>query len=66
MMELVFDALFSQIKIDEKGGGYLLTLSIPESDRDQVGQLIAAGTQVFKCVLVSSAFVPQHAPENEP
>lgn len=56
-MQVVFSALLSQIKIDEKGGGYLVTLSVPECDKEEMGQLLVSGPQVFKCALISDKLV---------
>jgi hypothetical protein len=52
-MEIVFDAILSQLKIDDKGGGYLITLSVPETDKEEISNLVLSGKVVFKVVMLS-------------
>lgn len=64
-MELVFEALLSQLKIDEKGGGYLLTLSIPETDKEELAALLASGKTVWRVVMLSNKLLEGGSFEEE-
>lgn len=57
-MKIIFKCLLQNFKIDEKDGGYVVSLSVPEIEKMEMGRLISAGKQVFQCVLLNDSFEP--------
>lgn len=60
-MQIVMNCLLSNVSIDEKDGGYKVVLSVPDSEKANVGKLIACGLMVFHCVLVNDVLDPAGA-----
>lgn len=58
---LVFQALFKGI-IKGEGGGYLLTFEVPDTDKEEVGNLITLPPKVLNLILIGAK---GRAEENE-